>query len=450
MTVRLDIPEKGRTCIGALYKLADVGLVDVGIARGIETILIEDKKRIKGEAKSGNYSDNEELTNYIKTHPLAKYVHLQPDTGRCDYPPRIVFNMCKSVSPEGTQLLIKGISHYNAPQELRSHNADIILCGWDEFYASMLYELDKKGRHIGKWPNFNTYREKESQALDDIIIMDYVRTDAQIAGSAGLNDFVGHWLVFPKGKIPELIDESGRVSLEGVGKIYIDPKYEGIYKEILSNYITAYGIAQNNRIETSGDIATKIMDDFSELIDPRLRGLYEKILRNQINTYTLPKDKQPDIYIDSPQGLRPELIECFSGVPEISFSPHQKIEFISADDVEDAVLANDGVGFEVVQTASTLKNKGLAMVGLPIVESETIIAHATLNEEGSKILELLNPSDYHSKERVRKYGDWYSTISNNAGSSWLSRPTEERMFWDKWVNIMKLPVAIPEAYQTDA
>ena len=376
MTVVIGVPQKGRTGIGALEALSRAGLLDSNIASGIGQIHQQEKQRIKQEAKSGHYSTTKDMLYYLRDHPLAEYLHLQSDTGRQGYPPRIVFNMAESESSEGIPLLIKGLNHYTAPQELRSHEADIIFGGWDEIYASLVDEIQERAKNIGKWLKFNSYVGKERRHWnDDVVVKGYKRTDAEIAGSAGLGDFVGHWLIFPEDKIQELSDENGNVCLKNVDRIYIDPKFAAVYNAVLST---------------------------------------------QSYPYT-----------------------CSSlfGEKQVLFEKGQEVELISAEDVEDAVIENNGVGIEIVQTASTLRKKHLVMAGYPLVESETVIAHigqANLGEDGNKILSRLNPLDYESPERVDAYNQWYKTLSSNSGDNWLAKPDPYPMFFNQQVTVYKI------------
>ncbi len=76
--------------------------------------------------------------------------------------------MAESKTLDGIPLLIKGVSHDNAPQELKSHKIDIAICGWDEFYAALIYELDEQAQHLGKWPGFNMWVKQNYQQGDSV------------------------------------------------------------------------------------------------------------------------------------------------------------------------------------------------------------------------------------------------------------------------------------------
>ncbi len=379
MSVVIGVPEKGRTGVNALEVLRKSGLLDSNIAYGVGQIHQEEKQRIKQEGKLGHYSTAGQLFDYLKDHPLAEYLHIQSDTERKGDPSRIVFNMAKTESLDGVPLLITGVSHYTAPQKLRSHEATFILSGWDEFYASLNYEIDERARHIAKWEKFNRYVGKSIRhERDDVHIKGYKRTDAEIAGSAGLWDIIGHWFIFSQNKAHELLDEKGNMDLGKIDKVYINPKYMAIYDAVLADHNYPY-------------------------------------------SFPLFDEKQ------------------------MLFQKGQEIELIDVEDVEDAVLDNDGVGIEIVQTGRSLKDKGLLMAGLPIVESETIIAHAgqrNLDEDGLKILSRLNPLKYDSQERCNAYHVWYNTLESTIGDNWLVKPYEGTMFNARRVTAYRKEVVI--------
>lgn len=357
MVVRLSIPDKGRTCRGTLERLVDIGCFNPQIAERISEVLVEDKARIKEQAKSGDFSPARDVS---VPSDVAEYLHIQPDMVREGYPARIMFNMAESTTPDGVPLLIRGISHDYAPQELKSHKTDIAVCGWDEFYASLIYELDEKAQHLGKWPGFNRLVKHNSQEGDSVRVKDYQRTNTKVAGSLGLGDFVGHFFIFPEDKKQELLDREGNITLGDIDKIYIDPKFTALYKAILGRH-----------------------NHF----------LYDR--------------------------------------PHVLFPEGTEVELVDVGNVEDACMANRGVGVEIVQTGSTLRKHGLVMVSLPLLQSETIIAHTTLRDDVQRVLGQLKPLRYDAGERVGLYQVWYSQLEGNLGANWLNKPPLNQMNIDK-------------------
>lgn len=355
--IRVSVPEKGRTCRDTLDKLVNIGWFNGSLAHKIQKVLIQDKARVKDQAKSGKYS----RANEIKIDPdLAPYLHLQPDMVREGYPLRIMFNMAESQTPDRIPLLIRGISHDDAPQELRSHKTDIAICGWDEFYASLIYELDEQAQHLGKWPGFNRWVKQNCQDGDSVRVKNYQRTNTRVAGSAGLADFVGHFFIFPEKKKVELLDSYENITLRTVDRIYIDPKFTALYKAILARH--------NN-------------------------FLYDE--------------------------------------PHVLFPEGKKVELVDVENVEDATKEYRGVGIEIVQSGSTLRKNGLAMVSLPLLQSETIIAHTTLNDDILAALNQLRPLRYNSNGRQKAYRGWYSTLETNLENNWLNKPSLKEMNMDK-------------------
>ncbi len=354
---RLYVPEKGRTSIETLTQLERLNWIDPDIADRIKNILVQDKKRIKSEAKIGNFS---KLEDFYIDPDMAPYLHLQPDVLREGYPPRITFNMLESKTSADTPLLIKGCSHYDAPQKLRGHEADIVICGWDELYASLISNLEDRAQHIGKWSAFNYYLQKYTQEGDSVKVKNYKATDITIAGSAGLDDYVGHFFIFPENKKRDLLDEKRNITLESIDTIYIDPKFAALYKAILAKH------------------------DYT---------LYDE--------------------------------------PHVLFPYGKELEFVGVEDVEDAVIDENGVGIEIVQTGSTLKDKNLAIASYPILQSETIIATTNLDEYGNAILNSLNPLRYDASDRKNSFNKWCDKLSGNVGENWLNYPGKENMFLSK-------------------
>jgi len=211
--VSITIPPKGRTCIESIKLLCQVGI----LSREEKEPLIEAIESSKRTMHVDRNVVMKTLKNYIK-EGLTELTVL-PDRERVDRPWRVGFGGIDTEF-KGIRIRIEGESHYTAPLVMRSHQADIILGGWDEYYAALIEHIGKLRKYVRKWPDFN----KSVKAWT---------TDTRICGSANLKDFVGHFLVFPKeleGEIKQLKLFSRKIP------IVINPVYEGVYANVLGNY----------------------------------------------------------------------------------------------------------------------------------------------------------------------------------------------------------------------
>lgn len=116
--------------------------------------------------------------------------------------------------------------------------------------------------------------------------------------------------------------------------------------------------------------------------------------------------------------------------------PYLNIEPVH--DVEDAVLASasSGVGLEIVQTGSTLKRKGLILLGAPLFLSETLYVvdyYKYSSKENDKLREFiqkLNPVGYFDEERLIQFANWFYALEENLGDNWINKPDVIDLFCD--------------------
>ncbi len=106
---------------------------------------------------------------------------------------------------------------------------------------------------------------------------------------------------------------------------------------------------------------------------------------------------------------------------------------VSVENVEDAVLVNKGgVGIEIIQSGSTIKQKGLKVYGAPLFLSESLYVadyHRYLkNEKLRKLLEYLEPVGYFEREHITNYVEWFKALEINLGESWINKPAPEEIF----------------------
>lgn len=108
--------------------------------------------------------------------------------------------------------------------------------------------------------------------------------------------------------------------------------------------------------------------------------------------------------------------------------PYLHIEAVH--DVEDAVLASPscGVGLEIVQTGSTLRRKGLVLLGSPLFLSETLYVvdyykyQSKDNEKLRDFIDQLKPVGYFDDERLIQFANWFFALEENLGESWINKP----------------------------
>ena len=100
---------------------------------------------------------------------------------------------------------------------------------------------------------------------------------------------------------------------------------------------------------------------------------------------------------------------------------------VSVENVEDAVLATKGgVGIEIIQTGSTIKEKGLTVYGPPLFLSESLYVadyHRYLkNEKLRRLLGYLKPLGYFEREHITNFVEWFKALEANLGDSWINKP----------------------------
>ena len=107
-------------------------------------------------------------------------------------------------------------------------------------------------------------------------------------------------------------------------------------------------------------------------------------------------------------------------------------------DVEDAVEYSDGgIGIEIVQTGSTLRRKNLVVLGAPLFLSESLFVVdyyrfiESKNNALDKVLNILNPKDYYSTERIEQFKFWYSALEGNLKDHWINKPDINELFCSK-------------------
>ena len=106
---------------------------------------------------------------------------------------------------------------------------------------------------------------------------------------------------------------------------------------------------------------------------------------------------------------------------------------VSVENVEDAVLATKGgVGIEIIQTGSTIKEKGLTVYGPPLFLSESLYVadyHRYLkNEKLRRLLGYLKPLGYFEREHITNFVDWFKALEANLGDSWINKPFPGEIF----------------------
>jgi len=103
------------------------------------------------------------------------------------------------------------------------------------------------------------------------------------------------------------------------------------------------------------------------------------------------------------------------------------------ENVEDAVVAEKGsAGIEIIQTGSTVQQKGLVVYGTPLFLSESLYVadyHRYLkNQKLQELLEILQPQGYFEAERISHYVDWFTALEINLGNAWINKPAIDELF----------------------
>lgn len=109
-------------------------------------------------------------------------------------------------------------------------------------------------------------------------------------------------------------------------------------------------------------------------------------------------------------------------------------------DVENAVMESSdiGLGLEIVQTGSTLKEKGLNILGSPLFLSETLYVvdyyKYLSNEKLREFIKKLKPVGYFDEERLIQFACWFNALEENLGENWVSKPNIADLFCNYKVN----------------
>ena len=118
----------------------------------------------------------------------------------------------------------------------------------------------------------------------------------------------------------------------------------------------------------------------------------------------------------------------------IVMAAYPKLNIVSVEDVEDAVLAGEKgcVGLENVQSGSTVKRKGLFLHGGPLFLSESLYVvdydRYVSSEVLQNVIELLNPVGYFEEARLKQFARWYRALEINLGSAWTDKPPITELF----------------------
>lgn len=118
----------------------------------------------------------------------------------------------------------------------------------------------------------------------------------------------------------------------------------------------------------------------------------------------------------------------------IVMAAYPKLNIVSVEDVEDAVLAGEKgcVGLEIVQSGSTVKRKGLFLHGGPLFLSESLYVvdydRYVSSEVLQNVIELLNPVGYFEEARLKQFARWYRALEINLGSAWTDKPPITELF----------------------
>ncbi len=106
---------------------------------------------------------------------------------------------------------------------------------------------------------------------------------------------------------------------------------------------------------------------------------------------------------------------------------------VSTSNVEEAVDREEvGIGIEIVQSGSTVFQKGLRVFGRPLFLSESLYVadyrRYLRNEKFRILMDRLSPLGYFDADRVRHYTEWFMALEANLGDSWINKPEPDALF----------------------
>ncbi len=185
-----------------------------------------------------------------------------------------------------------------------------------------------------------------------------------------------------------------------------------------------YNLPKSKKIRIAGSAMLKIYNSALDCYIQDIVGFF-LISKNKIGK----NFNYPDEYLKHLEKHK-NIVYVKGRYSDIVRTAYPKLNVISVHDVEDAVAdsRDKAVGLEIVQSGSTLKKKGLFLLGTPLFLSESLYVvnyYSYLkNQELKDILKTLNPTGYYEENRLEQFAKWFYSLELNLGENWINKPTD--------------------------
>lgn len=200
--VTIVVPRWGRTSQYALRRLGDLAATNLESVIGV----LEESKGVMTQDPA---TSAEQLQKQLRQGNT--YFSIARDKDRAGQPERIGLRRLDLVI-DGVEVVVEGGEPYNCGNAIRVGEADVALVGLDELLIHNQQWMRDNGRYVRAWGNHNYQLKAE--------------TDVRVAGSAGLEDFIGLFVIGNPKKTP--VKNRVPQVLDGAVPILVKERYEGI------------------------------------------------------------------------------------------------------------------------------------------------------------------------------------------------------------------------------
>ena len=186
-----------------------------------------------------------------------------------------------------------------------------------------------------------------------------------------------------------------------------------------------YNLAKSKKVRVAGSAMLKKWNSTLECYIQDIVGFF-LIGKTKLSTnYQYPKE-----YLEHLERHK-NIVYVKGRYVDMVRSAYPKLNVISVHDVEDAVVnsKDNALGLEIVQSGSTLKEKGLFLFGEPLFLSESLYVanYYTYMKKKSKlkkVISFLEPVGYYESERLQELAKWFYALELNLDKNWINRPND--------------------------
>lgn len=184
-----------------------------------------------------------------------------------------------------------------------------------------------------------------------------------------------------------------------------------------------YNLPKSKKVRVAGSAMLKI---YNSALNCHIQDIVGFFLISK--TKTGKNYEYPDQYLKHLEKHK-NIVYVKGRYSDIVRTAYPKLNVIPVHDVEDAVADSkeNGVGLEIVQSGSTLKKKGLFLLGSPLFLSESLYVvnyYSYLkNQELKKLISTLKPVGYYDPQRLEQLAKWFYSLELNLAENWINKPS---------------------------